>query len=202
MKLTDADHYFELLNKANTMAGNICATEDPYWQPGVLANYVEFRGPIEIPADLPSYQLNSNITVRTDEPVRQPGIYLPDLKGSCAQYLNPYNEAPPAIVLQGMRDLFHPTTGARYGEDPIFEDMPCLWTLVERAATAINKRNPESLLSTSNHRTPGGDVCPATGYYFTPAKESSRRNFQQGEIMPILESTYGATIWQWDRDQG
>lgn len=201
MNTADADRYFELLNKANTMAGNICATEEPYWQPGDLLNYVKNRGPIEIPSELPEYRLNSNTIVRTDEFVKHPGIYLPDLDGSCAEFLNPYNEAPPAIVVEGNRDLLHPSTGAKYGEEPVFEDKPCIWTLVERAPANSNKRAPATLIESAMHRTPGGDACPASGYYFSPAKEGSRRSFQQGEIMPNFESTYGATIWQWDPDQ-
>ena len=36
----------------------------------------------------------------------------------------------------------------------------------------------------------------------TPAKVDSRRVFKQGEVMPDLDSNYGATIWQWEIDQG
>jgi hypothetical protein len=201
MKETDANHYFDLLNKANTIAGNICATEEPYWQPGDLLDHVGDRGPIVIPVTLPKYRLNSKTTVRTGEHVKQPGIYLPDLDASCAQFLSPGSDAPSAIVLQSMKELRHPDTGATYGEEPIFEDKPCLWTLVERTGNMPNIRAPESLLESANHRTPGGSVCPAAGYYFTPAKEGSRRRFQQGEIMPDLDSLYGATIWQWDQNQ-
>lgn len=44
--------------------------------------------------------------------------------------------------------------------------------------------------------------CPEAGFWWTPAKEHSRRYFQQGEIMPNFPgSPYGVTIWQWDVNQ-
>ncbi len=50
-------------------------------------------------------------------------------------------------------------------------------------------------------RVEGGDVCPESGYYFTPVNPTSRRHFKQGEIMPIFQSTLWKTIWQWDEQQ-
>ena len=50
--------------------------------------------------------------------------------------------------------------------------------------------------------TAGGQPCPQTGWWFTPAKAGSRRYFESGEVMPIIEgSDYGSTFWQWDIDQ-
>ncbi|MDP9880029.1 hypothetical protein J2W25_004290 [Variovorax boronicumulans] len=49
---------------------------------------------------------------------------------------------------------------------------------------------------------PGGEACPKSGWWFTPAKVGSRRYFEAGETMPVIEgSDYGATFWQWDTDQ-
>lgn len=49
---------------------------------------------------------------------------------------------------------------------------------------------------------PGGQPCPQTGWWFTPAKTNSRQQFNAGEVMPIIEgSDYGSTFWQWDVDQ-
>jgi hypothetical protein len=48
----------------------------------------------------------------------------------------------------------------------------------------------------------GGEPCPRTGWWFTPALTGSRRYFKQDEVMPIIEgSDYGSTFWQWDVDQ-
>jgi hypothetical protein len=51
-------------------------------------------------------------------------------------------------------------------------------------------------------RIPGGEACPRSGWWFTPAMADSRRFFQQGELFPdATGSAYGATFWQWDRNQ-
>ncbi len=59
----------------------------------------------------------------------------------------------------------------------------------------------ESAAALDQARVPGGDSCPRTGYWFTPAQAGSRQRFQQGEAMPDLQSRWGATIWQWDARQ-
>ncbi|WP_254600052.1 PoNe immunity protein domain-containing protein [Cupriavidus gilardii] len=46
-----------------------------------------------------------------------------------------------------------------------------------------------------------GSQCPRAGYWMTPAQMHSRRYFGAGEIMPDIQSDYGAAIWQWDVDQ-
>lgn len=51
-------------------------------------------------------------------------------------------------------------------------------------------------------RAEAGQPCPREGFYFTPAKVNSRKFFKQGEIMPKVGGDYGATIWQWDGQQG
>jgi hypothetical protein len=54
----------------------------------------------------------------------------------------------------------------------------------------------------SRLRVPGGEACPQTGYWTTPAQQDSRRFFPAGQILPIFEhSAYGATIWQWSEEQ-
>jgi Domain of unknown function (DUF1911)/Domain of unknown function (DUF1910) len=50
-------------------------------------------------------------------------------------------------------------------------------------------------------RVVGGQPCPRTGQWFTPARLDSRRHFTQGETMPKVGGDYGATIWQWDEQQ-
>lgn len=50
-------------------------------------------------------------------------------------------------------------------------------------------------------RCEGGQACPRTGYWLTPARLGSRQRFEQGELMPALDTDYGVTIWQWDEQQ-
>jgi hypothetical protein len=45
--------------------------------------------------------------------------------------------------------------------------------------------------------------CPKTGFWYTPARQGSRRYFNAGEVMPDFpDSKYGETIWYWDQQQG
>lgn len=51
-------------------------------------------------------------------------------------------------------------------------------------------------------RVEGGQPCPQTGFWETPAKLHSRSHFKQGDIMPVFDdSEYGYTIWQWSEEQ-
>ncbi|MDR3157895.1 MAG: DUF3396 domain-containing protein [Zoogloeaceae bacterium] len=48
-----------------------------------------------------------------------------------------------------------------------------------------------------------GRPCPRSGYWRTPARPKSRRKFNQGEILPEVESvTHGTIVWHWDANQG
>ncbi len=56
--------------------------------------------------------------------------------------------------------------------------------------------------SSGPQRVEGGQACPQTGYWSTPAQQNSRMHFAQGDIMPTYKnSSYGATIWQWSEVQ-
>ncbi|MGZ7177046.1 type VI immunity family protein [Burkholderia gladioli] len=48
----------------------------------------------------------------------------------------------------------------------------------------------------------GGSPCPEAGWWLTPAKPGSRRYFEAGEIMPVIEgSSWGTTSWHWSPDE-
>lgn len=86
-----------------------------------------------------------------------------------------------------------------------FIDRPCSWYFVE----IVNEEfvSIEDRSSTSQPpvtlvlRIYAGEICPATGYYFTPAHPNSRRRLQKGQVALVYESQYGKTIWQWDQSQ-
>lgn len=66
---------------------------------------------------------------------------------------------------------------------------------------------PKEILAPLEQKGPtrieGGLVCPRTGYWYTPAQENSRKFFNARDDMPIIVgSSYGATIWYWDNNQG
>jgi len=51
-------------------------------------------------------------------------------------------------------------------------------------------------------RSAAGNPVSRSGYWFTPAKQNSRRYFKRGDVFPEIEgSAYGATFWQWATDQ-
>ncbi|MCD5990449.1 DUF1911 domain-containing protein [Pseudomonas sp. CDFA 553] len=59
-------------------------------------------------------------------------------------------------------------------------------------------RNYSGATKSQANRIVAGEPCSKTGYWFTPAQASSRRHFQQGEIMPgISDSKFGDTLWYW-----
>lgn len=202
MTRPDENIYGELLNKAVTFAGNISRTERAGWAPFHLADYSDYLGPLNPPAQWPTYRVREDVFVATGQRLQQSGIYMPDAESSCAEFLcMAYETAPTAKVRVGMRPLLHPTTGEQYAEEPIVEERDCTWYLVERVPDEQDYVQTRPLSAAQNIRVPSGDACPETGFYFTPAKIGSRRLFRQREVMPSIDSAYGRTIWQWDSNQ-
>lgn len=86
-----------------------------------------------------------------------------------------------------------------------FTSKPCKWYYVElingeyEDLAALEAAGEQA--EAQRIRVLGGQPCPQPGYYFTPAKTNSRRNFKQGEPMPNLGGDYGVTIWQLDDKQ-
>jgi hypothetical protein len=51
-------------------------------------------------------------------------------------------------------------------------------------------------------RVVGGEPCPKSGLWFSPAKAESQGHFSAGTIMPDFpDAQYGLTIWQWLENQ-
>jgi hypothetical protein len=49
---------------------------------------------------------------------------------------------------------------------------------------------------------PGGEPCPEAGWWSTFAQSNSRRYFEKGEVMPVIDgNSFGATYWQRISDQ-
>ncbi|MCA6215115.1 hypothetical protein KGA65_01050 [Ideonella sp. B7] len=67
---------------------------------------------------------------------------------------------------------------------------------IEHAVRDGAKVAPQNLRCEANH------PCPKTGFWFTPARAGSRQRFEAGQVMPEVGGDYGATIWQWDDEQG
>ena len=198
MQQAEENRYHELLLAATNMAGNICATAEALWEPLELGNEYtpEVRGQLAPPATWPAYKINYKISVDSGSMPSANGIYVPTVDSSCAEFLSKeFGPAPEAKVFLGK-------TSPADEEDSqnIIESRPCEWLLVERIIVGDEISRP-SLLESRGYRVVAGTPCPESGYYFTPAKEVSRRYFSQHEIMPTFDSTYGLVIWQWDTNQ-
>ncbi|GAB3551309.1 hypothetical protein GCM10027343_35460 [Noviherbaspirillum agri] len=189
--------YYELLYEASGLADPIDRTSSGIWSPGALTTRYErvVKEPLNPPPAWPTYRLNRQVTVKSGDRVPQTGIYLPDVDHGFPTLLiksdDPIEgEANEASV------VLDPAVGPKKGY------RPTLWTLVERVADTSD-HPAQSLLGPSMAlRAEGGQPCPQTGYWFTPAKLNSRRYFNEREIMPAFQVDYGATIWQWDSNQG
>ncbi|MFB9290308.1 PoNe immunity protein domain-containing protein [Pseudoduganella plicata] len=65
----------------------------------------------------------------------------------------------------------------------------------------IREREIGGKQSREVNRVLAGDMCPREGFWETPAKVGSRKQFKFGEIMPAYGGDYGVVIWQWSLSQ-
>ena len=187
------NEFYELLGLPGDFALNIESTVQQSWTIDDLRDdYVPgARGPLNPPPEWPTYRTNPAIRVATNAPVPRSGIYLPDADESCAAFLIAGEEAAVASI------GYNPDTMQRASK------ADTIWTFVERVAD-IGGGVPgaaDPIRAGIRLRCEAGGPCPRAGYWFTPARDHSRRRFAQGETMPAIASDYGATIWQWDEKQ-
>jgi hypothetical protein len=174
---------------------NISITSLAQWRPGSLTTRYtdDNRGPLAAPPSWPKYRLVPSMRVKTDDKIPRNGVYLPDIDGSCAQVLIEGYEAWGATVLRNPNDP----------ESQAFDRKTTTWTLVERIADTGGgiPGDADPIKAGVLLRAMAGEVCPRTGYWFTPARQNSRAHFEAGQTMPDVGGTWGATIWQWDEQQ-
>ena len=83
-----------------------------------------------------------------------------------------------------------------------FTHNACRWYFVELVNDEYEDPDAGGSDATAVLRIPAGNSVPRPGYWFTPAKQGSRRYFKRGDTFPVIEgSSYGATFWQWSSDQ-
>ena len=149
MSESDQTRYAELLGKAVLMASNITITEGAHWNPQALtADYQEnSRGPLAPPTSWPTFQTNPRINIASGMKTVVAGIYVPNIDGSCAQFLSPlYAKSPLATAYVGTKELFAPDTDFKYGERAEFERRPCIWNKVEQISESSAMAPTPSLL--------------------------------------------------------
>ena len=102
-------------------------------------------------------------------------------------------EAGAAVILLGIEDDSSLHKYLYYPKDLV------AWS--RENAARFSDGGPGDGASRSRPNVPAGQPCPEAGWWFTPAKQDSRRYFKQGETMPDVGSDYGITFWQWSQDQ-
>ncbi|MGH8086009.1 MAG: hypothetical protein ACREPV_12155 [Lysobacter sp.] len=199
-----ADKFWDNFAAADTPAIRVTDTIDRYWESGDLADRYSERdfGPLCPPERWPHYRLNSSIQVATGEPIPRNGIYLPDINCSCASLLVAGDNAPKARYLVRIDESVD-ESGVVWQRVPVSEKRPATWTLIERVpGETIPFEEGLGPMDFAPLRVPAGKACARAGYWFTPAKQGSRRYFKLGDTFPEIEgSSYGATFWQWSPDQ-
>ncbi|SDK83016.1 protein of unknown function [Pseudomonas libanensis] len=88
-------------------------------------------------------------------------------------------------------------------DDSSYRDMPFYpKDLVDYARSVGSPPGRPQPDNSAISRKTAGELCPKSGWWFTPAKANSRRYIQQGIAFPAIEgSDYGSTFWQWSPDQ-
>lgn len=201
MSGADQEIYNTNIYRAVTMAHNISITEHAWWDRIDPSSHLEEFTEFPSLSASCSYRVNKNVYVRSGDKTRVTGIYVPDVDNCCPQFLGNYQaSAPLTSVWIGSEDLIDPSSGEKYDEQHIYKKTECTWYLIERSD---NHRASDASVTQTHQllRVAAGNTCPQTGFYFTPALPDSRRRFVEGEVMPVLNSTYGQIIWQWDEFQ-
>jgi hypothetical protein len=181
---------------ARNRAGNIEPTVVAQWNKGELGNSydVPARGPLLAPPSWPQYKLDPSVRAKSGEPLKHTGIYLPDCDDSNAQLL---------VIDQDFPEAADASIGYDEQRMQNVSTAPTTWTLVRRIADSGGgiPGDSDPMKAGIRLRFAAGEACNLSGFYFTPAQSNSRRKFDAGQIMPELNSQYGATIWQWDEQQ-
>lgn len=192
------DKYYDLLHRAGFLAKPIHRTISGIWSPGDLTTrYHEILStlPLSPPPSWPVYRLNTQVKVKSGERTPVTGFYLPDVDNSF-----------PTLLIKSDDELAGEANEAYVGK--MFSPdgyLSCTWTLIERIADSgggIPGKNNISGTDARVQRVPGGQACPVSGWWYTPAAKDSRRYFNQGDTLPSIEgSSYGDTYWLWDANQ-
>lgn len=99
----------------------------------------------------------------------------------------------------------YPSLAAEAVAEYSFELKPCRWALVDIVLDEFEEIDlaDESAVAETGvpSRVEAGDRIVSEGYYITPSAPGVRQFFLSGDLAPVLNSSYGKTIWQWDLDQ-
>ncbi|RKG30468.1 hypothetical protein D7V20_18995 [Acinetobacter rongchengensis] len=157
------------------------------------------------PKVFPKYNLNQSITMQTGEPIMVTGIYHATEPYSACKFLmkekNNYSgmvgEWVTAPKVKGFEN--NPNNFTTLDTIENSRRVPTTWILVERVAEG----NDVDLTPTQEKLSQkGGEPCPKTGYWTTPARPGTRRYFTQGEVLPTLPNAdWGIVYWYFSSEE-
>lgn len=151
---------------------------------------------------LPQYQLNTNVMMKTGEPILETGIYRSTEPYSACNFMikekkmssDDWKLAPKVRSFENNPDNF--TTPDKIEDSKRVETT---WILVERVT---EKNNADLILNQSKASIKGGGIVTLTGYWTTPAQPNQRLHFNKGEILPTLsELDWGEVYWYFDGEE-
>ena len=208
MNEVEQEQYYGLMSQALRLAQMAGGTAERTWDEGdLLGGYSEeYFGALALPPRLPAYELDETAVVGPRDPVTTTGIYLPDVPATAAQLLYPRSPRDHAGS-EGVLEALQGRVKDEDGEWRSSEWVPATWTLVRRIEGQFIDVPPQGFYPTeippTATRVEANQPCPQSGYWYTPAKAHSRAYFNKADLMPDYPaSSYGATIWYWDMNQG
>lgn len=140
---------------------------------------------LDLPNSYPIYRINPEITVKSNEKLEKTGIYLCQEIGDRIEFMAASEEKD-----NGVANVII------VGHDPeTYETLfaEANWILIERIADEGG--SAESIQIETKIKI-AGNICPESGFWWSPANHSQSRYFQQGERFPEVENNaWGETIW-------
>ena len=163
----------------------------------VNIGYMVERGLLTPPSAFPHHVVDPKITCKPGERCSRSGVWVPQ------QWLEGARDFSVAFAIEGrpMQPAFHiiglkPSATFEDLTFPVTRAEDTAWHFVHKAEVARDDARVER--QAVGLRVESGTACPREGFWFTPASPNSRRRFTAGELMPKVDSDYGATVWQWD----
>lgn len=170
-------------------------------------------GLIPVPEQYPKYEVDYSLSCKTGEVCPHNGVWVPQqvLNGGLEhlhiEFAQQGRLMPPLFrfhlekqvdenIVNYLREMGEePDLDAYTSEEAISAMEEAVWYPLVLVSDPISK-------PIQRGRIEAKQPCPRAGYWWTLAREDSRRLFSQGEVMPdFADSRYGATIWYWDEDQ-
>ncbi len=172
--------------------------EDMGYESNGIARYIEPSVFPVLPNQIPEYAPDTSMSCKTGDIVPWTGVWVPSTGMGTAAL---------AFGRQGVQIMQPAYEVASVDEDGFAETfnlVDCIWHPVKSTGRMIPHPSLTSVHQSAEAkrlRCEAGQPCPNSGWWFTPASPASRRQFNQGELMPVVNPGYGINIWQWDTNQ-